>query len=361
MAFTIPSLIPTYAYPVVFVSKYVIQTKKIKTGWWIVSIRSAIGHTQRMVPHCKTAHRGGVASVLSSHAIQQGWHVVGTMYSAEENRAVSICTDNKANVFRMSGSKYIPAYTEEAVRASLKVPGNVLFIGTPCMVYSMRRLVERIGAADRFYFVDFVCHGVPSLKIWRKHIEEMAKKYGSEIENVRFRSKHFGWHNITMEYTLKAAGTQIYSSRKSDSFMRLFDASFLSNESCFECPMNNQYSAADIRLGDYWGAKFSANQDGVSRCAILSDKGNELWKQVQPMLQYEEDEGISYRKDNRYYLLVRRNSALKRKVLESVGTLGCKRIYRLYRKSLPMKRRVYDALPRFLKQLYLRLKGGTKE
>ena len=164
-----------------------------------------------------------------------------------------------------------------------------------------------------------------------------------------------------MEYTLKATGKQIYLSRKSDSFMRLFDASFLSNESCFECPMNNQYSAADIRLGDYWGAKFSENQDGVSRCAVLTDKGNELWKQVQPMLQYEEDEGIEYRKDNRYYLLACRNPTLKRKVLESSGTLGCKRIYRLYRKSLPVKRRVYDAMPKSLKQMYLRLKGGTKE
>lgn len=304
---------------------------------------------------------GGVASTLSSYAIQQGWHVVGTVYSSEENRAISICTKNEADVLRMSGSKYIPAYTEEAMRASLKIPGNVLFIGTPCMVYSMRKLVERMGIADRFYFIDFVCHGVPSLKIWRKHIEEMEKKYDSAIENVRFRSKHFGWQNITMEYTLKATGTQIYSSRESNSFMRLFDASFLSNESCFECPMNNQCSTADIRLGDYWGVKFAENQDGVSRCAVLTDKGNELWKQVQPMLEYEEDEGIGYRKDNRYYLLARRNSALKRQVLESAGMLGCKRIYRLYRKSLPVKRRVYDTMPKPLKQLYLRLKGGTKE
>ena len=192
-AFTTPSLIPIYAYPVVFVSKYVIQTKKIKTGWWIVSTRSAIGHTQRMVPHCKTAHLGGVASTLSSYAIRQGWHVVGTVYSAEENRAVSIYTENEADIVRMSGSKYIPTYTETAVKDSLKRYGKVLFIGTPCMVYSMHKLTSCMGVEERFYFVDFVCHGVPSLKIWRKHIEEMAQKYGSDIENVRFRSKYFGW------------------------------------------------------------------------------------------------------------------------------------------------------------------------
>ena len=166
---------------------------------------------------------------MSSYAIRQGWHVVGTVYSAEENRAVSICTENEADIVRMSGSKYIPTYTETAVKDSLKRYGKVLFIGTPCMVYSMHKLTSCMGVEERFYFVDFVCHGVPSLKIWRKHIEEMAQKYGSDIENVRFRSKYFGWQNKTMEYTLKATGKQIYLSRKSDSFMRLFDASFLSN------------------------------------------------------------------------------------------------------------------------------------
>lgn len=308
----------------------------------------------------KSSASGGVASALSAWAMESGWHVVGTVYSADEATAVLICTADANDIKAMSGSKYIPCYTENGIKDSLRVSGKVLFIGTPCMVYSMRKLVETLGISERFYFVDFVCHGVPSLKVWQKNVESMGRKYHSEIVDVRFRSKHFGWHNRTVAYSF-ADGRRVYQKREKDDFMKLFDACFLSNESCFECSMNNRYSAADIRLGDYWGEKFQMNQEGVSRCAILTDRGQELWEKIADRLYWEVDNDIAYRCDNSYYLLARRNSALKRKVLSSLKDNDCRQIYRMYRRSLPLKRRIFDKTPKRIQNLYKAFRGENRE
>lgn len=302
-----------------------------------------------------------MAAVLAEWALKKDIYVYGTVYDVAEHRALSLCTQDKKYVDRMRGSKYIPAFTEDGIRQCFSTSKQVLFIGTPCMVYSMKKLVSLLHQEDRFYFVDFVCHGVPSLEAWKSCIHMLEEKQKGKVEDVSFRSKYYGWHNKTIEYTLNSAGQEVYirRKRKDDWFMRLFDASFLQNESCFTCPANNQYSAADIRLGDCWGSMFENNDLGVSRLAICTDKGRILWEHVSDKLEFGECEEISYKKDNTYYLLPRKKPQLKQEALRLLQQgKDCKDVWRLYCHSRPLKNRLWDKLPKQVQNWYHSIKNG---
>ena len=43
-------------------------------------------------------------------------------------------------------------------------------------------------------------------------------------------------------------------------------------DSCYEC-LWRKSSTADIRVGDYWGKRFSDNQEGVSMVVVFTEKG----------------------------------------------------------------------------------------
>jgi hypothetical protein len=40
------------------------------------------------------------------------------------------------------------------------------------------------------------------------------------------------------------------------------------------------YSSADIRLGDFFGKKYQRNEDGVSACLLMSDRGKSLFAEL---------------------------------------------------------------------------------
>ena len=60
-----------------------------------------------------------------------------------------------------------------------------------------------------------------------------------------------------------------------DPFLKLFTMGAVNQKSCFTCPYRNQ-SAADIRLGDYWGAHFKNTEDGVSMVLVNTQKGMDI-------------------------------------------------------------------------------------
>lgn len=295
---------------------------------------------------------GGVAQALTQFAISRGWGVFGTVYDSTTHTARAVYTHRIEDVKKMCGSKYIPSNTEMAMRECIEdTSSTVLFIGTPCMCYSMRNLAKKLHRLDKFYFVDFVCHGVPSLNLWTRHIRDLERKKG-KINHVNFRSKIKGWHNKGIEFTFED-GKKFFSSRENDDFMKLYDASFLMNDSCFECNINNGFGCADIRLGDYWGSQFANNRTGVSRCSVATEKGTYLFDCIKNMLVYGETPELEYKDDNTYYMLARKNDKLKKEVLMKLNTgENLRYLYKVYRRSIPIKRRIFSKMPKMLRKLY---------
>ena len=61
----------------------------------------------------------------------------------------------------------------------------VLFSGTPCQVSALKSFLSK--DYENLITTDFICHGVPSRRIWREYIEELrdGKKIRSDINKNR--------------------------------------------------------------------------------------------------------------------------------------------------------------------------------
>ena len=70
-----------------------------------------------------------------------------------------------------------------------------LVTGTPCQIDSFRRFIQKFHCEDNFLLLDFFCHGVPSMLLWKIYLENCQKKVG-KITYVSWRNKFkYGWHD----------------------------------------------------------------------------------------------------------------------------------------------------------------------
>ena len=87
---------------------------------------------------------------------------------------------------------------------------------------------------------------------------------------VTIGCKKYSWHSYYMH--IYYANNEYIKSRKIDPFLKLFSMGVLNQKECFTCPMRNE-SAADIRLGDFWGKRYANSEEGYSMVLLLTDKG----------------------------------------------------------------------------------------
>lgn len=69
---------------------------------------------------------------------------------------------------------------------------ELLFVGMGCQSDGFRRFSEIKGIRERVYIDDIICHGSPSLRLWREYAESIQKKYG-EITYLTFKDKRNVW------------------------------------------------------------------------------------------------------------------------------------------------------------------------
>lgn len=218
---------------------------------------------------------GGLGYELGVEAIRRGYAVCGVKYDIENERAEHyIATDEEALKWSR-GSKYIPSYTVPGFNA-LNKKDNFLVIGTPCQVDSLRRYIQKFGCEDNYLLMDFYCHGVPSILLWKKYLKDYRPK-GERVVEVSWRNKEYGWHD---SWVMNIKGeSSCWFSRLShgDLFFKYFLENRCLNKACYhQCKYKKEHSAADIRIGDLWGSKYKEDEQGVSAVLALSSKG-EKW------------------------------------------------------------------------------------
>lgn len=241
---------------------------------------------------------GGVGFEIGRTLIEQGYKVCGVRYNVDNGRAEHYIATTAEELLSSIGSKYIQSYTIDGFK-SINKNEKYLVIGTPCQIDSFRRYIQKFKKENNFILMDFFCHSVPSMLAWKKYLQ-LAEKTTGKINYVSWRNKciinnnssnnkvnsedsseFLGWHK-SYNLLIKGEKRSLYSPlSKGDIFYNLFLGDFCCNKACQkDCKYKYDKSSADIRIGDFWGSKYSNNKDGVSAFIAFTTRGLELSKQL---------------------------------------------------------------------------------
>lgn len=217
---------------------------------------------------------GGVFIELARTIIAQEGVVFGAVF--DENWEVEHrYAETLEGVRPMMGSKYLQSRVGNAykeVELFLKQGRTVLFSGSPCQIAGLRNYLRKDYA--NLLTVDFLCHGVPSPKVWRRYLQELTTRQGgrknsvlthpiqekNSISSIEFRSKSTGWKKYSFALTLSKASADgekntVLLSRihREDPYMKVFLSDIILRPSCYVCKCKNGVSHSDLTIADYWG------------------------------------------------------------------------------------------------------------
>lgn len=237
---------------------------------------------------------GGIGFEVGRTLIDEGYKTCGVRYNIEKSRAEHYIATTVEELIPSIGSKYIQSYTVDSFKV-INRKEKYLVTGSPCQIDSFRRYIQKFRCEDNFVLMDFFCHGVPSMWLWHKYINEVRKKVG-KITYVSWRNKFTGWHDswaMSIDGDLTSESTNCHDSYNSlenirrgllnsrlsqgDSFYHLFLSDSCLGKACYEkCKFKYKYSSADIRIGDLWGKTYQDNEDGVSAAVAFTKKGDDI-------------------------------------------------------------------------------------
>lgn len=211
---------------------------------------------------------GAFVTEVYIRMLEKGYKLCGAVYDCDTAKVSHILTDSQKDITKLAGSKYLPSFTHEAL-SGIKhdKDSNYMVVGTPCQIYGLHQYAIRNHCRDRFLLIDFFCAGVPSYNLWKSYLKYLEEKCSlGEIQQVSFRDKESGWH----AYGMRITGSQntYYQPRATseDYFFKIFLSDTCKQESCSKgnCPFRKELCFSDIRVGDYWGERFSEDRTGVS-------------------------------------------------------------------------------------------------
>ena len=216
---------------------------------------------------------GGVFTSLALEFMTQGGRVIGVAFGEDFRRVHHVMAEKIQDIFRFSGSKYIQSDPTSVLRSVQGLSEKFLFVGTPCQVAGVRRLIECGVLRGDFTLIDFFCHGVPSYVLWDSYLNLLQKRVG-RILHIEQRFKITDWHR----FQCRVFGSRGVYCRgfEEDPFGFLYLQNYLLRESCYTCPYRGYHSFADLRLGDFWGELFSHDRLGTSLVVAFTEKGFQI-------------------------------------------------------------------------------------
>ncbi len=222
---------------------------------------------------------GGIFSAMAESVLEQGGIVVGASYN--NNMKIEHCAvETKEQLNKLRLSKYAQSeigFIYKDIKEALKEGRRVLFCGTPCQVAGLRKFL--VKDYEHLILCDFICHGVPSIKMLHKYLEWLEHRYG-EIKHINFRDKRKGWYDALRVVTLKNSKKVVMRGKKDAYWVGFNNNNNNMQESCYKCKFVGLKRNSDITIADYWGVgkkiPFGYKDDierGVSCIIANSRKG----------------------------------------------------------------------------------------
>lgn len=247
----------------------------------------------------KTSSSGGVFMSIAKQVIQQGGVVFGAQFDEDYNveHAYAINLDE---LERFRRSKYVQSKigkTYLKVREFLREGKVVLFSGTPCQIAGLKRFLKK--PYTNLLTIDFICHGVPSSKVWQKFLLErklsLMEKYDVhdlsviKIQEINFRDKINSWRqfNLSLTFNIEGVGeVRLSEPIWENDYMLSFLNDYANRPSCFECKFRSGKGGSDLTMADFWGVencigtKDYAGEQGTSLLILHNDRLRNLLKNI---------------------------------------------------------------------------------
>lgn len=305
----------------------------------------------------ETVSSGGAAWALTLAVLQSG----GIVYGAVQERVDFVRhmraeTIEEAQKFRRS--KYLPSALRNCYREAktdLDQGRTVLFTGTACQIAGLYAYLET--DYDNLYTCDVICHGIPSVTVFQKYREEAEKIYKSEIRNIIFRNKSFGWRRNHYKIEL-ADGRSIFASSRTHIFHSGYLQGLFSRRSCGDCRYAAIPRISDITLADFWkyeGELKETNQNrGISLILCNSKKGKKLFEQAAEAMYVEQSTETAAVRSCRHLTKTPKENGKRKKFFDLLNQKG----YRYAARACTPRRIIlYDIIERTRSRFY----GNKKE
>lgn len=236
---------------------------------------------------------GGMFSVFAEEMYKQDAYVCASLFDDDFKLKLFISKDRN-DLPKLRSSKYIQTETDNKfseIKGLLDKGEKVFFCSTPCQVAGLYNFLRK--DYENLTTCDIVCKGVPSYKLFRKHLDYYEGVFGSKTKDVKFKfkDKEHPWGQLATKIIFEN-GKEHVSRGVGDFFMVSFLLTgFAVRPSCIECPFKSFPRKADVSLGDFWGIQQYSKEDakkGFSLLLVNSEKGANLLNQVADQLYIEE-------------------------------------------------------------------------
>lgn len=221
---------------------------------------------------------GGIFYLLAEQTISAGGVVFGARYDSKW-QAVLDYTEDMSGVSAFMGSKYFQASTGTAfidAEVFLKQGRRVLFSGSPCQIAGLHQFLRK--DYENLTTVDFLCHGIPSPKVWRLYLNEVVTA-GQHVTDVKFRNKDNGWKKFNFVLSVDESGKKVRLSsfHQQNHYMRAFLSNMILRPSCSDCRAKLGRSQSDITIADFWGVNIEMphmdDDKGTGLVLVYTEKG----------------------------------------------------------------------------------------
>lgn len=219
---------------------------------------------------------GGFFTAIAAKTLADGGVVFGAKFNSN-NEVVHGWIETSDRLDELRRSKYVQSKIGNAfidVKKFLSQGRKVLFVGTPCQVKALKLF---IGDNLLLTTVDFICHGVPSPKVFLNYLQEIAERFGTtvnKLKNINFRNKSNGPdYSLSISYL-----SESYCGKDtSDPYLRGFLRDLYLRPSCYSCSSKGFCSGSDYTMADFWGirkldALFSSEHIWISQVFTKNDK-----------------------------------------------------------------------------------------
>lgn len=222
---------------------------------------------------------GGIFTLLAESVVNEGGVVFGVRFD-EQWQAVFDSAETKGALAAFRGSKYVQARVGNSFTQCKKMLDEgrqVLFSGTQCQIAGLNHFLRK--QYPNLLTVDFICHGVPSPKVWKEYLHDVTNGDMKVITTIQFRNKKKGWKlfSLHIECNYNGCPQVISNPFPEDCYMRAFLSNLILRPSCYSCLAKGGRSNADITIADFWGInKVNPNMDddrGTSVVLLNTEKG----------------------------------------------------------------------------------------